>query len=371
MRQQGRAILGYYPTPPRVMEHILTWLAKPQNDQPFTAFDPTCGTGAALAQLQAPYSYGVELDHSRYLEATRTLSSALHGDFQWAAATPPHTMSVALVNPPYDYDAATGLRTELSTLQRLTPWLISHGVLILIIQDRQLPTVWSFIATHYHVQHIFRFPDPEWAQFEQIVLLASNDPHLSATIRTRQERDDYARSFPQPRLRSQASWELPSFPLLTPRPLESPALIIPPATPPVSFQLNPVRPDTVYRALATQNLYATARRMTELHTLPQDAVYTPTTLHRGHLATLLTAGRLTGAIGTGTARHLVKGRVITETVETQREVQQDGTLLIKTETRHRVELRTLHPDGTVQVWGRAPADSNDPALHSQDSEALS
>ena len=121
-------------------------------------------------------------------------------------------MSVALVNPPYDYDAATGLRTEFSTLQRLTPWLISHGVLILIIQDRQLPTVWPFIATHYHVQHIFRFPDPEWAQFEQIVLLASDEPHLSTTIRTRQERDDYARSFRQPRLRSQASWETPPFP---------------------------------------------------------------------------------------------------------------------------------------------------------------
>lgn len=90
------------------MENILTWLAKPQDDQPFTAFDPTCGTGAALAQLQAPYSYGVELDHPRYLEATHTLSSVLHADFQWAAATPPHTMSVTLVNPPYDYDAATG-----------------------------------------------------------------------------------------------------------------------------------------------------------------------------------------------------------------------------------------------------------------------
>jgi hypothetical protein len=63
------------------------------------------------------------------------------------------------------------------------------------------------------------------------------------------------------------------------------------------------------------------------------------------MATLLTAGLLTGAIGQDHQRHLVKGRIVPYTVVTERtdtkEVQ---------ESRFAVELHTLHPDGTLQSW---------------------
>jgi hypothetical protein len=76
-----------------------------------------------------------------------------------------------------------------------------------------------------------------------------------------------------------------------------------------------------------------------------DPIDTPIPLHRGHLAMLLTAGRLTGSIGNGNARHLVKGRVIPHT-----EVVDDTPTHRISETRYRIELHTLHPDGTLQAW---------------------
>ncbi|MGB6063166.1 MAG: DUF6094 domain-containing protein, partial [Desulfomonilaceae bacterium] len=70
MRIAGRMKMGYYPTPSRVVEQVKNFLLFPH--APFTALDPCCGEGLALAQLVSgtqAFTYGVELDQYRADEA--------------------------------------------------------------------------------------------------------------------------------------------------------------------------------------------------------------------------------------------------------------------------------------------------------------
>ncbi|PSR36838.1 MAG: hypothetical protein C7B44_06915 [Sulfobacillus thermosulfidooxidans] len=169
--------------------------------------------------------------------------------------------------------------------------------------------------------------------------------------------------------------QAPGFPVL-PATLDLPPV---PATRPLSdtqFALRALRDDTLATFLAAdQRLAQTLTPLTTINAplSAQDPIQTPMTLHRGHLATLLTAGRLTGAIGTGDLRHLVKGHIQQYRVQTSHRATDTG-YQESFETRYHVVLTTLHPDGQYKVWSPTDDDgipiaedaddSNDTALSS-------
>ncbi len=356
MRHAGQMLLGYYPTPPTVLDHLTTWLRLPPDT---VALDPSCGTGAALESL-APSGvrYGVELDHARATDATTRLT-VLDGAFEDTEITPGH-FGLILLNPPYDYDAATGTRTEATFLARALPLLAPHGVLVLIVPENQLRDLWGTLARFLLVDGVWRFPDPEYDDFGQVVVVGHRVPEHTARLN---------RSFAE--WCHQRYWNDPlSLPPLAPRLASQSVVPVPVGSRPLRYRLAPDRPEMLAAHVAqTGGAFGQLKARTVRTTAPSadHPVRPPLPLHRGHLATLLAAGVLSGALGTGDQRHLVRGRVVpVDTVETQ---DSEDALVTITRRSFRVTVTTLAPDGTLHEW-QGPTSVVDPTDDSVDNEEV-
>ena len=360
MRLAGQVQLGYYPTPQPIMERLVQGFRPPaptaSHPKPsWTAFDPFCGTGEALSAFHAPFSAGTEIDQGRLAIASTCLTTTLEAD---AMALKPrsHRVSVLLLNPPYDDDPLTHTRVETQALTTFLPWVHPRGWILYIIPRRTLQSSLRLCDTDLWVHHLWRFPDPEYSTFEQVILIAQprqpHDPpnaweqlirldHPNAPDET--DTTDLYNYFHQ----SSTSRGYYSRGWLTPLPPTLPPRWSLPSTSPFTLETMAPSESQLLAALQQSDPWSVLRGQTlPRPTLrPDHALRTPLTLHRGHMATLLTAGLLTGAIGQDHQRHLVKGRIVPYTVVTERtdtkEVQ---------ESRFAVELHTLHPDGTLQSW---------------------
>lgn len=340
MRLAGQAQLGYYPTPDRVLDLLRTWLQVPSG---VVALDPSCGTGAALAAL-APegLTYGVELDQHRADAAQQQLTAVLPAAFEETLISP-SSFGLILLNPPYDQDAATGQRAEAVFLARTLPLLAPGGVLVLIVPDSQIRNLWAVLQAHHiWVDQIWRFPDPEYGRFQQAVLVGHRVPPRELQTRA-QSPWDWA---------DRRSYH-PVYPALAaPSPLQ-PVITVPIGRVPLRFTLDPLRPDALAAYLtANAGAFGPLRARTTRAAAPSadHPVRPPLPLHRGHLATLLAAGVLSGALGTGDARHLVRGRVVP--VETTEVATTEGEVVRTTRRSFAITVTTLHPAGTLTTWGQ-------------------
>ena len=178
-RLESAAKAGYYPTPPVVAEAIARHLspAVRSGKRVIRVLDPCAGTGeaaAVIARALGAESFGIELNEERADAARRRLDHVLatsafsvrlaHGGF-----------SCLFLNPPYDADEEKR-RLEHAFLVSLTRALCSHGVLVFLIPQRRLALSARYLASHYSHFTPYRFPDPEYAAFQQIVLLATRKP---------------------------------------------------------------------------------------------------------------------------------------------------------------------------------------------------
>lgn len=344
MRLAGQTQLGYYPTPDRVRALLATWLDIPDG---VVALDPSCGGGDALAAL-APqgHTYGVELDQQRATLAQTTLTTVVQAGFEETVISPDR-FGLILLNPPYDHDAATGLRTEAAFLARALPLLGPRGVLVLIVPEPQIPKLFPALNAHrLRIDGVWRFPQPEFGRFGQAVLVghrvAAREPFSPASVWDWQDS------------RSQTPYAV-EFPPLT----ENPTLHqipVPVGRAPQRFHLDPQRPAALAAYLATNaGAFGLLRARTVRAETPSTdhPVRPPLPLHRGHLATLLAAGVLSGALGTGDSRHLVRGRVVP--VETVEVTEKDGEVTRTIRKSFTVTITTLHPDGTLKTWGAPQA----------------
>lgn len=210
MRPEAQAKLGYYPTPPPVVDliaqHLNLTCPNPQepvqhHDQ-YAApvlLDPCAGTGAAAKQLldaivqrlsddcskpHRGFAYGVELHEQRATEAQKALRRCARAPIQ-AVDLPDSAFNVALVNPPYDdeySDEHRRSRLESTFLAKTTPALDQHGVLIYIVPQRQLAVDAAHIAANYYNVRIFRFPDQHFDQFRQAVVIARRNQRIGRSL---------------------------------------------------------------------------------------------------------------------------------------------------------------------------------------------
>ena len=344
MRLAAEVKLGYYPTPLHIATLLSQAFVPPTDDQPATALDPFCGTGEALAQFPVPLTFGVDLDETRIQEAATRLTSTLHAD-AWAVKTRTKGASLVFLNPPYMQDPISRERQEIRAVHTYLPWVHPHGYLVLIAPRSVVLYNQALFNERLRLLALWRFPDPDYAAFGQVILIgqprrASDPPNDWSRWLTR--------DIPNDKPDNDHTWQDVKAPMW-PRPL--PTSLSPewplPVTLGFTLRATRPRPDQVIPLLAHTPAWDTLVAQSAPHdTLDLSRpIHTPLTLHRGHLATLLTAGRLTGAIGTGPERHLVRGRTMPYTVQTAE--TEDKRV---EETRFRIELTTVHPDGTIRNW---------------------
>ena len=172
----------------------------------YTVLDPCAGDGEALAGLSAKWwppriggdlltrLIAVEMEGARARSLRTRLQDrrdqVIHADaFTLTWETLPKTQegaSVLYLNPPYDTDQEHG-RLEQRFLARFTGALAVGGALIFVAPLRALRASSEYIARHYSEVRCWRFPDPHYAAYQQVVLVARRKhPHddcsLAATI---------------------------------------------------------------------------------------------------------------------------------------------------------------------------------------------
>jgi len=201
-RPESRALGGFFATPPHLVPSIAALVGVCGEVYDFAVMDPCAGDGAAVialtkllaAKANVPAArasvYAVELEAKRARDLARNGKAfgehrfhALHGDafrVKWSLTddcrNTSNGVTVAFENPPYDE------RGQLETrfLDRFTPAIAEHGVLIYVVPHASLAVGASILARFYRNLHCFRFPDPDFAAFKQVVLVGKKHSDLLA-----------------------------------------------------------------------------------------------------------------------------------------------------------------------------------------------
>ena len=180
----------------------------------------------------------------------------------------------------------------------------------------------------------FRFPDGEYGAFGQCVVLGTkrragtHDPAAAEGLL------DFAR-------------QGASAPALGPRPAGEPPFEVPSGGPVKLFAGGVIDPEALLAELPASRLWARARELTGSARARQ-AGRPPVLLHRGHLALLLAAGEIDGALGSGDSRHVVRGTVRKHTSVSEEE-DDEGNVVRREVESLRILVRTLALDGTVRT----------------------
>jgi hypothetical protein len=151
--------------------------------------DPCAGTGepaATLARALGGESYGIELNTERAEQCRARLDHVL-ATSAFSVRLANGAFSLLWLNPPYDTDDDQR-RLEHAFLTGLSRALCPGGVLVFLIPQVRLAVSARYLAAHYTGFRVYRFPDPEFAAFRQIVLLAvkksqsTPDPHMQSVL---------------------------------------------------------------------------------------------------------------------------------------------------------------------------------------------
>lgn len=322
-RLASQAKMGYYPTPPGIVEHIKNGLALSGSGH-YRLLDTCCGEGEALAQLVAGLgpgveTYGIELDEDRYRKASRKLDYAIHGDALTELRVSSQAFSLLWLNPPYDWDDDGG-RLERQFLWAHLKYLAPDGWLVFIIPQQALKSVAGTLAKLSQVR-IYAFPKPDFDQFKQVVVLGRNKKteHVAVQLSV------LSRLAADP---PEEVWErLPKTSEIPP------GSIILPHSPdrPISFSSE--RPDLEKTAalVAGSPLWKELEALTAPKTLNE--VRPPAPLRQGHLAMLLAGGLMDGLVESRGKRLIIKGAV-RKKIDTVTEMTDAHTIERRIESFH-------------------------------------
>lgn len=334
MRLAGRMKMGYYPTPSRIVEYMRRCLSFPP--APFVALDPCCGEGLALEQLATgtqAITYGVELDQHRAEASEAHIQNVLKCGIEETRIAH-QSCSLLFLNPPYDEatleeDAGTKTeRQEKAFLRMTVPYLVPGGVLVYIIPQTRLNRgIARLLASRFEKVQVFRFPEPEYADFKQIVVLGvrktgnSLDEALALKLQ----------NVPNRRLEPLSETVTAQF-------------LVPPSGALKLFRSTVIDPEELEKQMAQSPLWRKLQAMTTKNELRVPRP--PLPLHSGHLGLLLAAGKLDGVIGEGPDRHVVKGKVskVVSKVE-----EYKGDVLEQRELdRYVVSIKILNRSGEIR-----------------------
>lgn len=331
MRSAGRLKLGYYPLPTAEGSRLRLLLEFPKDNA--SVLDPCAGTGAALHQLTADAAvsrYGVELDADRAKQSRDTGIDAIDGNI-FATHGKPESVSFLYLNPPYDSEIGPmdNKRMEVLFLDHTFRWLIQGGVLLMVIQQRQLLACSSLLSAHFGNFQVLRLTDPEAERFEQVALFGVRKRISAAAYEgNRRALEETIHQTPLPPLTG-----------------NEPKYLIPPS-PATQF---------IYRGLPLDRLedlvlHSAAWKRIESFLLPKEEASSGqpiTPLHAGHVGVLSMAGRLNGVFGADVDRHIARWLIKKYvTTFTQKE---EGYTEIHKQERFSNEVVLLYENGRTLV----------------------
>jgi predicted RNA methylase len=308
-RLESTARAGYYPTPPRVTAAIARLLpAEPAGGRRIVRLlDPCAGTGEAaltLARALGAESFGIELNEARAMAARERLDHIL-ATSAFSVRLANGAFSYLYLNPPYSDDEERR-RLEHAFLTSLTRALCPGGVLIFVVLQRRLGVSARYLASHYTGFAAYRFPDPEYSAFGQMVLFAARKSQAAPEPAVQAQLETWSRTELAP---------LPDDPA-APLPLRTPSL---PAGEVVFASLF-FDPAAAAAEAQRRGVWAKPQLAEQLWPPEEIKVRPLMPLRRGHLALLIAAGMLNNVVLEQDGRRvLVKGRAYKELVAVETE----------------------------------------------------
>ena len=183
-RLVSQAKLGYYPTPPEVVDHLRQVLVF---DSGARLLDPCCGAGEALAEIAKDHpveTFGIELERDRYVAAEETLGHVLWGDALKEVSVSAG-FDMLYLNPPYDFDEGEGKRLEHRFLTRYRRAVAPQGLIVMVFPLSALRSepLRNEIA-RLSALEVFAFPEGElFERFHQLLLLGWKKTATDAQFR--------------------------------------------------------------------------------------------------------------------------------------------------------------------------------------------
>ncbi|WDL99718.1 DUF6094 domain-containing protein [Alicyclobacillus sp. ALC3] len=348
MRYEGTAKMGYFPTPPTMTAKIKDRLVF---EGPVRLFDPCCGEGDALAGISASVSdanktYGIELDGYRADQATTKLHHVVNCGYE-VARVEPASMQMLFLNPPYDSQSGLGgleNRKELRFLRDLAKPVAPGGVLVFVIPRYTLgPAMVNALLHRYTDVAVYRFDDKEYEAFRQVVVFGQRRLKNLTSSKEMPEADIQAKNG------LLAYGKNEDLPMPT---LDEPDGRI--WTVPVAED---IEADTMFRGyilddeelrqdLAHSEAFHIAESMLSVSDVQARLRRPLLPFRRTHIATLIAAGALNGAIGIGDNRHVVVG-MTRKVINRETVTHENGSETVIDTESYVTAVRTIQPDGTI------------------------
>ena len=175
-RLMNHVRMGYYPTDPENITHILRGIAFPEGVTT-NLLDPCCGCGKALRQLADGnncYTYGMELDEHRAEEAQTRLHRIGFGSF-FHSRISHEAFHLLFLNPPYlsvINENGGRSRHEKRFLIESIPTLMYGGLLIYVIPYYRLTSdICRILVDNFDKLSVWRFADAEFKKFKQVAVM--------------------------------------------------------------------------------------------------------------------------------------------------------------------------------------------------------
>lgn len=331
-RIASQAKMGYYATPPDIVNHIKNALSVGEGD--YRLLDTCCGEGGALHLLAnglgpGVETYGVELDETRVKTSQNKLDRVVWGDALNELRVTIKAFSLLWLNPPYDWNSGGGGRLEASFLRAHLKYLVPKGWVIFIIPHVALRGVDEPLSKMSNLQ-IYAFPDPEFGVFKQLVVVGQKSP-------TSKSADQLALINEIAWLSPEKAWE--KLPKTTEIPQRS--IVLPPS-PEGKLVFSSERSDLERAAelVSKSPLWAEFAVITTPASMKAIKPLAP--LRRGHQAFLLAAGYMDGELKSK-GRHLVIKGSVTKKLNTSSEVTETH-LIRRTKESYLTIIRAIDLD---------------------------
>jgi predicted RNA methylase len=302
-RLASQAVAGFFPTPARVVAALCNQLTATAagTKRVVRVLDPCAGTGepaATLAQVLGGESYGIELNTERAEQCRARLDYVL-ATSAFSVRLANGAFSLLWLNPPFDADDEQR-RLEHAFLTGLSRALCPNGVLALLIPQSRIAVSARYLAAHYTDFRAYRFPDPEYAAFRQIALLAIKK----------------AQAMPDPQVQARLEgWSAADLPPLPDNSVGPPVVVPALARANIFFAPLAFDPHLAVQEAWRRGVWMQATFAEQLWPPDERPVRPLMPLRRGHLALLIAAGLLNNVVlRQDGKRVLVKGRTSKELV---------------------------------------------------------